>query len=61
MNIKLPKIAKPTPEQLLQWAGILLTVAGAMVDKKVKSNEANAAKAQMKEEILNEILNQQNS
>lgn len=61
MNIKLPKIAKPTPEQLLQWAGIALTVAGAIVDKKVKFNEANAAKAQMKEEIINEIFKEQNS
>lgn len=55
MNI-LKHIKKPTPEQLLQWAGIGLSIAGMVIDKKVKTNEHNAAMDKMKDEVVEEVL-----
>ena len=60
MNI-LKQIKKPTPEQLLQWAGIGLSLIGMAIDKKVKDNEAKAAEERLKEKILNDLLKNQNS
>lgn len=60
MNI-LEKIKKPTPEQLLQWGALLLTVVSAAANKKVQDNADKVAKAKMKEEIINEIFKEQNS
>lgn len=60
MNI-LKHIKKPTPEQLLQWGALILTVASAAANKKVQANVDKAAKEKMKEEIINEIFKEQNS
>lgn len=54
-------IKKPTPEQLLQGAGVVLSLIGMAIDKKVKANEAKAAEERLKEKILNDLLKNQNS
>lgn len=60
MNIKLPKI-EIKPDTVLKGVSIVLTVAGAIVTNKINTQQQNAEREKMKEEILNELLKNQNS
>lgn len=57
MNIKLPKI-EIKPDTVLKGVSIVLTVAGAIVTNKINTQQQNAEREKIKEEILNEILKQ---
>lgn len=60
MNI-LEKIKNVKPEQVLQGVGVVLSIAGALIDKKVKAAEQAAAEERLKEKILDDLLKKQNS
>lgn len=62
MRIKLPEIKTET---LLKGASLLFMVGGAIVGNMINANNQKASneqmKAEVKEELMKEIFNQQNS
>lgn len=56
MNIKMPNIK---PETLWKAASVLFTIGGAIVTSQINKQNHEAAKKEMKEEIMKEIFNDQ--